>query len=243
MELPRRNPHYGIVEENLPLTTLATSGHALDLYSLCDVWAPYFVALQAAFDHLHPNTFTIAQKLVCFVDSADYKRTLPIIVVDEFENTIFLKAWVDHDGSHGNQISLAIMCTRTKTTVGKTHAEASKELRHVWILMTVHPPPGTQGKTIAVFDCDVSHTTHSGHQAKAALGFKNRWVTEVKKRKRRKNNRVWPNVFDAQFHNTSNDCVQVTVQWLKQKVETGFNLEFDSKGVLVAMPGFELLKY
>jgi hypothetical protein len=37
-------------------------------------------------------------------------------------------------------------------------------------------------------------------------------------------------------------CVQLTVQWLERKVETGFNLELNTRGVLVAIEGFELLK-
>ncbi|KAJ6622427.1 hypothetical protein B0H10DRAFT_1944604 [Mycena sp. CBHHK59/15] len=94
-----------------------------------------------------------------------------------------------------------------------------------------------EGKTIAVYDVDVRSThTEQTMQKKESLGVKYSWVKEIgKHHKNLKNTDLWLNN-DYEFYNPKEECIAHTIVWLVHKVEMGWDIREDDRGVVTSIP-------
>ncbi|KAJ7784810.1 hypothetical protein B0H14DRAFT_2630621 [Mycena olivaceomarginata] len=133
-----------------------------------------------------------------------------------------LSEWINTDAPRGRRFSLAVMTTPSMNPVRKTKAEWAKQDFHIWVLMTVHAPEGTNRKTLITYDTDVK-PHHNESCERTSLGIKRKYVEYIRKHKAgREREQVWHNVPVPGGRPYEGHCFSYTLQWLLELVEKGF---------------------
>ncbi|KAJ7140749.1 hypothetical protein C8R44DRAFT_726472 [Mycena epipterygia] len=210
------NPSHAIVRDVEAREDARTLGRGLNGFSHND-YVPFLGALQTAFDDKHPGEKPV--------------RVGPLYV----RHSDGLGAWGCTEGSQSQPSSHGDSFRQPNWH--DSTGEGSSAL--VLLGVDDHPPPeGKQGKTLGCFDTNVRED-FSGQQKRVVLGEKYRYVEKIALKKTgRKNDPVWLNMPAEDFDNDKGRCVALTVTWLLEMVEHGFQLEHDKNGVLTSLRGF-----
>ncbi|KAJ7937623.1 hypothetical protein B0H13DRAFT_2302439 [Mycena leptocephala] len=135
---------------------------------------------QSLANHFHPGVFRFFDRLITFNTPGQKRNTTTCTAyTDAYDRQSTFVQFARMNRTANERVSVGLAATWTRSWVGVGLNEWNSDDDYLWAVLTIHPPDGQKGKTIAVFDCNAKSFNPRKDRESTVLNGRQRAVVKT----------------------------------------------------------------